>query len=418
MAESEKINAEKSQLRGYDKRYAGMDLETQCVHAGMGWERPDVFSPNVPIYNGLVYYFDRIEELDDMIYDKRTGYAYARWGSPTVTALERALSTLEGAEATLACSSGMAAVSLALFSIGLTQDTPILCSNDVYGSTFDLVKNTFPTMGRRVILANFLDLAKLADIFDREHPRVIFFEVMTNPLCKVIDAPAVIEMAHRFGARVIVDNTFTTPYLFNPIAAGADFVCESLSKFIGGHSDFLGGSVSCRQADLEKLELLQTQIGNTLDANAAFLALRGLKTFVLRLEKHCANALELARFLENHLMIERVWYPGLPSHPQHATAKRIFQNGRFGGMMSFELRGGDKEKVFRFINALQLVLPAGSLGDVNSQIVYPARTTHHWLSEEELKSIGITPATLRLSVGIENVEDLKADLDRALRLVR
>jgi cystathionine beta-lyase/cystathionine gamma-synthase len=354
--------------------------------------------------------------LDDMIYDKRTGYAYARWGSPTVSALERALSTLEGAEATLACSSGMAAVHLALLGVGLTQNATILCSNDVYGSTYDMIKNTFPTLGSRVIFADFLDLARLADIFEREQPRVVFFEVMTNPLCKVIDAPAVIEMAHRYDAKVIVDNTFATPYLFNPIAAGADFVCESLSKFIGGHSDLLGGSVSCKQVDLEKLEALQTQIGNTLDANAAFLALRGLKTFVLRLEKHCANGLELARFLENHPMVERVWYPGLPSHPQHATAKRIFRKGRFGGMMSFELRGGDKERVFRFINALQLVLPAGSLGDVNSLIVYPARTTHHWLSEEELKSIGITPATVRLSVGIENVQDLKADLDRALRL--
>ncbi len=405
-----------AEVRGFDKRYARMGMSTQCVHAGMGWERPDVWTPNVPIYNGLVYYYDRIEQLDDMIYGKRAGYGYARWGSPTVTALERALSTLEGAEATLACSSGMAAISLALLGVGLTQNAPILCSNDVYGSTYDMVKHTFPTLGGRVILADFLDLGALRDIFEREHPRVVFFEVMTNPLCKVIDAPAVIEMAHGYGARVIVDNTFATPYLFNAIEAGADFVCESLSKFIGGHSDLLGGSVSCRQADMENLEALQTQVGNTLDANAAFLALRGLKTFVLRLERHCANGLELARFLEVHPMVERVWYPGLPSHPHYATAKRIFQDGRFGGMMSFELCDGGKEKVFRFINALQLVLPAGSLGDVNSLIVYPAGTTHHWLSEDELKTIGITPGTLRLSVGIENIEDLKADLDRALKL--
>ncbi len=417
MTEPEKINAEPTiAVRGFDHRYAGLDMETQCVHAGMGWERPDVWSPNVPIYNSLVYYFDRIEELDDMIYDKRGGYAYARWGSPTVSALERALSTLEGAEATLACSSGMAAVTLALLGVGLTQNATILCSNDVYGSTYDMVKHTFPTLGGRVVMADFLDLAQLETIFEREHPGVVFFEVMTNPLCKVIDAPAVIGMAHRHGARVIVDNTFTTPYLFNPIAAGADFVCESLSKFIGGHSDLLGGSVSCRQTDLDKLEVLQTQIGNNLDANAAFLALRGLKTFALRLEKHCANGVLVARFLENHPFIERVWYPGLPSHPHHATAKRIFQPGRFGGMMSFELRNGDKDRVFRFINALQFILPAGSLGDVNSLIVYPARTTHHWLSAEELQAIGITPATLRLSVGIESAEDLQADLDRALRV--
>jgi cystathionine beta-lyase/cystathionine gamma-synthase len=415
MSESERTDSERPiGYRGFDDRYADMDMATQCVHAGMTWERPDVWSPIVPIHNGAVYFYDRIEQLDDMIYDKRSGYAYARWGSPTVTALERALSTLEGAEATVACSSGMAAVSLALLTAGVTQNAPILCSNDLYGSTFDMVKHTFPHLGSRVILTNFLDLDRLSDTFEREHPGVVFFEVMTNPLCKVIDAPAVIEMAHRYGTKVIIDNTFATPYLFKPIAAGADYVCESLSKFIGGHSDLLGGSVSCRETDAEKLQALQTQLGNTLDANAAFLAIRGLKTFVLRLEKHCANGLELARFLQDHPAVERVWYPGLPSHPHHVTAKRIFPPGRFGGMMSFELRNGDQEKVFRFINALQLVLPAGSLGDVNSLIVYPARTTHHWLNEEELRAVGITPATLRLSVGIENVADLKSDLDRAL----
>lgn len=416
MAEQEQTDQQRPiGHRGYDARYADMDMETQCVHAGMAWERPDVWSPIVPIYNGAVYYYDRIEQLDDMIYDKRTGYAYARWGSPTVTALERAVSTLEGAEATLACSSGMAAVSLALLTAGVTQNVPILCSNDLYGSTYDMVKHTFPNLGSRVILADFLDLDRLADVFERERPQVVFFEVMTNPLCKVIDAPAVIKMAHHYNARVIIDNTFATPYLFKPITAGADYVCESLSKFIGGHSDLLGGTVSCRQVDVDKLQALQVQLGNTLDANAAFLAIRGLKTFALRLEKHCANGMEVARFLQDHTEIQRVWYPGLPSHPHHATAKRIFHPDRFGGMMSFELLNGDREKVFRFVNALQLVLPAGSLGDVNSLIVYPARTTHHWLSEEELRSVGITPATLRLSAGIENVEDLKVDLDRALR---
>jgi cystathionine beta-lyase/cystathionine gamma-synthase len=234
-------------------------------------------------------------------------------------------------------------------------------------------------------------------------------------MTKVIDAPAVIEIAHHYGATVIVDNTFTTPYLIKPFKMGADYVCHSVSKFLSGHGDVLAGSVSCHRKDFDKLHDVMIQVGCTLGPNEAWLALRGLKTFSLRMERHCANALEIARFLENHPLTERVRYPGLPSHPQHETAQRIFCPELYGAMLSFDVINCDRDKAFRFLDSLKIVLPATTLGDVYSLIVNPARTTHHQLGEETLAAMGIGVGTFRMSVGIEHVEDLKEDLDRALK---
>jgi cystathionine gamma-synthase/methionine-gamma-lyase len=262
---------------------------------------------------------------------------------------------------------------------------------------------------------DFTDLNRLEDVIKRQRPRTVYFEVVTNPLTKVIDAPAVIEIAHRYGATVIVDNTFTTPYLLKPFEVGADFVSHSVSKFLSGHGDVLAGSVSCYRKDFDKLHDMLIQVGCTLGPNEAWLALRGLKTFPLRMGRHCANALEIARFLESHPLIERVRCPGLPSHPQHETARHIFPNGRYGAMLSFDIANCDKDMAFRFLDSLKIVLPATTLGDVYSLIVNPARSTHHWLSEDELAAIGIGIGTFRMSVGIEKVEDLKEDLDQALK---
>jgi cystathionine gamma-synthase/methionine-gamma-lyase len=309
----------------------------------------------------------------------------------------------------------MAASHLALLTAGAGQDELILCSSDVYGSVYTMVENIFPHLGGRSTLMDFTDLDRLEDTMKREPPKVVYFEVVTNPMTKVIDAPAVIEMAHRYGAAVVVDNTFTTPYLFRPFEYGADFVSHSVSKFLSGHGDVLAGSVSCHRKDFDKLHDMLIQVGSTLGPNEAWLALRGVKTFSLRMERQCANAMEVARFLENHPLIEEVRYPGLASHPQSGTARRLFPEDRYGAMLNFDVASCDKEKAFRFLDALALILPATTLGDLYSIIVNPARTTHHWLTDEELAEIGISPGTFRMSVGIENVEDLKEDLDQALR---
>ena len=404
-----------SEHRRADTRYVDKDLATQCLHAGERWEKQYFWTSSTPIYNSTTFFYDSAQDLDDRVYYRKPGYVYARGGSPTNTTLERALSTLEVAEVTHVCSSGMAASHLALLTAGAGRDELILCSSDVYGSVYTMVENIFPHLGSPSILMDFTDLNRLEDAIQREKPRVVYFEVVTNPMTKVIDAPAVIEMAHRHGAAVIVDNTFTTPYLLKPFEIGADFVTHSVTKFLSGHGDVLAGSVSCYRKDFDELHDMLIQVGCTLGPNEAWLALRGLKTFPLRMERQCANAAEVARFLEAHPLIQKVRYAGLPSHPQYETAKRIFPEGRYGAMLNFDIADCDKDKAFRFLDSLKLVLPATTLGDIYSLIVNPARTTHHWLSEEELATIGISPGTFRMSVGIENVEDLKEDLDQALR---
>ncbi len=403
-----------SEHRRADTRYVDKDLATQCLHAGERWEKQTFWTSSTPIYNSTTFFYDSVQELDDRVYYRKPGYIYSRGGSPTNTALERALSTLEGAEVTHVCSSGMAASHLALLTAGAGKDKLILCCSDVYGSVYTMVENIFPHLGARSMLMDFIDLDKLEDVIKREKPAVVYFEVITNPMTKVIDAPAVIEMAHRYGAVVVVDNTFTTPYLLKPAEIGADFVTHSVTKFLSGHGDVLAGSVSCYRKDFDKLHDMLIQVGCTLGPNEAWLALRGLKTFSLRMERHCANAHQVAQFLEGHPLIEKVRYAGLSSHPQHETARRIFPDGRYGAMLNFDVAGCGKDEAFRFLDALKLILPATTLGDVYSLIVNPARTTHRWLSEEKLAALGISPGTFRMSVGIENVEDLKEDLDQAL----
>jgi cystathionine gamma-synthase/methionine-gamma-lyase len=403
-----------SEHRRADDRYADTDLATQCLHAGERWEKQSFWTSSTPIHNSTTFFYENIQDLDDRVYYRKPGYVYSRGGSPTNTTLERALSTLEGAEVTHVCSSGMAASHLALLTAGAGKDKLILCSSDVYGSVYTMVENIFPHLGGRSILMDFTDLGALEDTIKRERPAVVYFEVVTNPMTKVIDAPAVIDLAHHYGAVVIVDNTFTTPYLLRPFEFGADFVSHSVSKFLSGHGDVLAGSVSCYRKDFDKLHDMLIQVGCTLGPNEAWLALRGLKTFLLRIERQCVNAMEMAKFLENHPLIEKVRYAGLPSHPQYETARRIFPDGKYGAMLNFDIADCDKDKAFRFLEALALILPATTLGDIYSVIVNPARTTHRWLSEEELAAIGITPGTFRMSVGIENIEDLKEDLDQAL----
>jgi cystathionine gamma-synthase/methionine-gamma-lyase len=298
---------------------------------------------------------------------------------------------------------------------GAGQHGPILASSDVYGSVYTMMEGVFPALGTPSLVTSFADLDRLEDAIRRARPRVVYFEAVTNPLTRVIDVPAVIELGHRYGARVIVDNTFTTPYVLKPAALGADLVTHSVSKFLSGHGDVLAGSVGCRLADYDRLTDMLIQVGSTLGPNEAWLALRGLKTFPLRMARQCDSASRVARFLEGHPAIARVRYPGLPSHPDHAIARRLFPEGRYGAMLSFDVADCDTAKAFRFLDALRLVLSATTLGDLYSIMVNPARTTHRWLAPEQLGALGIGPGTFRMSVGIEGLDDLLEDLDQALR---
>jgi cystathionine gamma-synthase/methionine-gamma-lyase len=391
-----------------------LSIFTQAVHAGERGPRPD-FTPVVtPIYNSVGYLYDSIAQLDAVFAAEREGYVYPRYGTPTNAALERAVATLEGGEAALSFASGMAAIHAALLATGLEAGQAVVAAHDVYGATYALLANLFTALGVRVRFVDIADLASVEQAIIEEKPRAIFCEIISNPLLKVADVPAVAELAHAHGAEVIVDSTFATPYLVQPLSLGADYVVHSSTKYLGGHGDVLGGVVVTSAERRERLWELIKITGGNMSPNQAWLTMRGLKTLPLRMAQHCRNAAAVANWLAEHPRVAKVNYPGLPGHPQHAVATRLFREGCYGGMVSFEIAGAGRAQVFRFMEALELILPATTLGDVYSLTLYPAHSSHRALSPEERAAIGIGEGLVRLSVGIEDVEDIIADLDQAL----
>jgi len=387
---------------------------TLAVHVGERGPRPD-FTPVVtPIYNSIAYTYESMEDLDAVFARERPGYVYARYGNPTVTALEKAVAALEAGEEAMVLASGMAAIHTALLAAKVQADTTVVAAQDVYGATYSLLSKLFSTLGVRTRFVDIADLAAVEQAIVEEKPKAVLFETVSNPLLKVADTPAVVEIAHRHGAEVIVDNTFASPYVFQPLAHGVDYVVHSSTKYLGGHGDVLGGVVVASAQRCVALRELTKLVGGNLGPNEAWLTMRGLKTLPLRLVQHCHNAAQVAAWLQDHPRISQVNYPGLTDHPQHEVATRLFRPGCYGGMVSFEIAGANQAQVFAFMEALQLCLPATSLGDVYSLVMYPAHSSHRALTPEERAQIGIGEGLVRFSVGIEDVEDIIADLEQAL----
>jgi cystathionine beta-lyase/cystathionine gamma-synthase len=394
------------------------DLSTRAVHAGERAPRPD-FTPVVtPIYPSIGYLYDDMDDLDAIFAGAREGYVYTRYGNPTVTALEAAIADLEEGQAALAFASGMAAIHAALLGLGLRAGTSALVARDVYGATYALFDRLLASQGVDVRFLDMADLGAVEAACEALRPRVLFVETISNPLLKVADIPALARLAHAWGAALVVDNTFATPYLCRPLSIGADVVIHSATKYIGGHGDALGGvvvtSVEQRHAMYEVLKMT----GANLGPQEAWLLMRGLKTLPLRMARHCANALQVADGLAQMGGVTRVLYPGRHDHAGHRLATRLFGGQGYGGMVAFELRDADQEKVFRFFQALQLCLPATTLGDVYTLVLYPAHSSHRALSAAARARVGIGPGLVRMSVGIEAVEDILADVKQALDTVR
>jgi len=384
------------------------------VHAGERGPRPD-FTPVVtPIYDSVGYLYESMEQLDAVFAAERKGYVYPRYGTPTNAALEQAVAILEGGEAALSFASGMAAIHAALLAAGLEAGQSVVTAQDVYGASYALLANLFTSLGVRVRFVNIADLTSVERAIAEEKPRAVFCETISNPLLKLADVPAVAELAHAHGAEVIVDSTFATPYLVRPLTLGVDYVVHSSTKYLGGHGDVMGGIVVTSADRRKRLWEVIKLTGGNLGPHQAWLTMRGLKTLPLRMAQHCRNAAAVAAWLAQHPEIARVNYPGLPSHPQHAVAARLFRQGCYGGMVSFEIAGAGRTRVFRFMEALKLILPATTLGDVYSLALYPAHSSHRTLSPEERAAIGIGEGLVRLSVGIEDVGDIIADLEQAL----
>jgi cystathionine beta-lyase/cystathionine gamma-synthase len=387
---------------------------TEAVHGGERGPRPDFTPVSTPIHHSVGYLYDDMDDLDAVFGGQRSGYVYTRYGSPTVTAFEQAMAGVEGADDALAFASGMAAVHAALLGAGARTGTTIVSAADIYGATYALLERSLSTLGMRVCFVDIADLEEVRRVVAHEQPAVVLCETISNPLIKVADVPALVDIAHGAGAALIVDNTFATPYLYRPLEDGADYVLHSATKYIGGHGDVMAGVVACSAERALDLRERQKLLGANLGPQEAWLALRGIKTLPLRMRELCANGQAVAEWLAGQSDVARVNYPGLPQHAQNELARRLFAGRGFGGMLSFDLRGAGQREVFRFMEALRLVLPATTLGDVYSLTLYPAHTSHRMLSPEARAAIGIGEGLVRLSVGIEAAEDIIGDLAQAL----
>jgi cystathionine beta-lyase/cystathionine gamma-synthase len=387
---------------------------TQAVHAGERGPRPDFDPVSTPIHPSVGYLYEEMDDLDGVFAGERAGYVYPRYGSPTVSAFEQAVAVLEGAEDAVAFASGMAAIHAVLLGAGLCNGAAVVSAADVYGASYSLLDKIFAAQGVRVRFVDIANLDQVAAAVVGERPAVLYCEIVSNPLLKVADVPALAQIAHAARAVLVVDNTFASPYLFHPLDHAADYVLHSVTKYLGGHGDLMAGVVACSAARGHDLRERQKLLGANLGPQEAWLALRGLKTLPLRMRQHCANAQAVAEWLVRHPAIAHVNYPGLPDHPQHDLAARLFAGRGFGGMVSFDLRGAAQAQVFSFMEALELVLPATTLGDVYSLTLYPAHSSHRYVAPEVRAALGIGDGLVRLSVGIEDAADIIADLAQAL----
>ncbi len=389
-------------------------LATQAVHAG----KPKVESGFIPtvgaIHPSVSYRYPTMDALDAVFEGTRSGYVYGRYGNPTVTALEEAIAEMEAGERGLAFGSGMAAIHTSLLATGAEAGSTIVAAQDIYGATYALLNDLLTAQGVAVRFVDATDLDAVRAACAELKPAALIAETISNPLLKVADIPALSEVAHTHGATLLVDSTFTTPYLMQPLSLGADLVIHSATKYLAGHGDVLGGVVVTSEARRQALFEVLKVTGGNLGPHQAWLTLRGMRTLPLRMRQHCQNALAVARWLDEHPQVSRVLYPGLPSHPQHALATDLFGRHGYGGMVAFEIAGAGQREIFHFFEALNLCIPATTLGDVHSLTLYPAHSSHRALSTEERARIGIGDGLVRMSVGIEAVDDLIDDLDQAL----
>lgn len=397
---------------------SSQSFQTRAVHAGERAPLPDYTPVTTAIWPSVAYLYENMDDTDAVLGGTRPGYVYQRYASPTVTAFEQALASLENAEAAQAYSSGMAAIHAALLAAGAQAGASVVTALDVYGATYTLVKNLLATLGVQSHMVDVANLEQVESALQETHPTLLLVETISNPLLKVADLPALAGLAHRYNAALLVDSTFATPYLCNPLAYGADYVIHSATKYLAGHGDVLAGIVAASAEDRRKLYELNKLVGGVLGPFEAWLALRGVKTLPLRLRQQCQNARRIAEWLSNRPEIAHVNYPGLSGHPQHALAHRLFGEKGFGGVLSFELAGADKAAVFRFMEALHLCLPATTLGDIYTLILHPATSSHRGLTPAERQKIGIPDGLLRLSAGIEDTDDILSDLEQALEQMK
>jgi methionine-gamma-lyase len=389
-------------------------FSTRAIRAASRVPRVDQVPTSVPIYQSATFTSADAEELGDVVADARAGFSYTRLSNPTSRALGDAYAELAGGEAGTALASGMGAIHATLAS-QLRAGDRVVAPKAAYGSTRTLLAGTLAKFGVRVDFVDLSDNATAASAIAEAPTRVVYAETIANPTTVVTDHATVARLAHEHGATYVVDNTFASPYICRPLELGADLVVESATKFLSGHSDVIAGVVAGRADLIREVEAVENDTGATLGPFDAFLILRGILTLAVRVDRHAANAAALAAWLERQDGVRRVLYPSLPSHPQHDVAVRQFRDGVAGGMLAFEVEGG-RAGGRAIIDAMRLTELTASLGSVHTMVVHPPSTSQRQLSEEELLAAGITPGLLRVSVGLEDIEDLQADFAAALEV--
>ena len=386
-----------------------LDITTQLIHTGERGALPEGTPVSTPIYASATYTYDSMEDIDRVFAGEKPGYIYTRHGNPTLAALEEVVRTIEGGATACVYASGMAALHAALLACEIAPGATVLASQDLYGATTSLLQTIFGSLGIKTVTADFSELDGLRAKAAETRPRALVAETISNPLLKVCDIDACAEIAHSIGARLIVDNTFASPYLCQPLKHGADIVVHSATKFFSGHADAMGGVAIARdEADSAALIGVLKLVGGVLSPWEAHTILRGLKTLAVRMDRHCENSRALAERLRENSRIRRVYYPG------GDTAKRVLREPHAGALVSIELNDNSREAAFRFMDALKLCIRSTSLGDVFTSVLHPATASHRDLAPARRQQLGITDGLVRISVGIESIKDIIADIEQAL----
>lgn len=386
-------------------------FSTKAVRAGERTD-PETGAVVTPIYETSVFAFTSTQQLIDAVSEKTSHDVYTRWTNPTITAAERKIAELEDAEDCAVFSSGMAAISTAIINF-VSPGDHIVSIRDLYGGTVDLLSNLMGRFGVRTTFVEATDVGEIESAV-RENTKLLFLESPTNPTLKLVDIPKVVEIAQKNGAKVLVDNTFATPYNQQPLRLGCSVAIHSATKYLAGHNDVTGGAAAGPKELIGPIKKLRRILGGVLDPHGAWLMLRGMKTLALRMEQHNTNGQKVAEYLETHPKVERVYYPGLSTHPQHSLAKRQMKG--FGGVLSFELKG-NLNHAMRFVDNLKLALIGTSLGGTETLVSQPSTASHYFMNPEERRKAGIRDSLIRLSLGIEDADDIIADLAQALEEV-
>jgi methionine-gamma-lyase len=384
-------------------------FQTRAIHFGYD---PKQFhgSLNPPVYMTSTFAFDSVEQGGDAFQGENNHYIYSRLGTPTQTLLEERIANLEDGEAALATASGMGAITSAFWSLVEPGDE-IIADVTLYGCTFSFLEHGLKKFGIQVTYCDLSDPQQLEKLIS-DKTKIVYAETPANPNMRMIDISAIAEITKNSPAKLMIDNTYCTPYLQRPLQMGADIVVHSATKYLGGHGDLIAGFVISDAETMEKIRYfgLKDMTGSVISAMDISLILRGLKTLHVRMDRHCSNAIKVAEYLDNHALVNQVFYPGLPSFEFYDLAQK--QMSQPGGMIAFEVMG-NKQTGADFVNQLQMILCAVSLGDTETLIQHPASMTHSTYTEEELTEHLISPTLLRLSVGLEDINDIIGDLDQA-----